>query len=92
MNFYSFRGDKHQKAVPSRCVTDTVTTEHPDSEKPYKVSSRNYQDTLIAYATLPGYVSYRDKFNGSWFIQLLCEVFMNYACEKHVQDLFVMVE
>lgn len=86
----SARGDVHQKAV-SRCVTDTVVTEFTETEKPYKLSSRNYADTLIAYATLPGYVSYRDSLNGSWFIQILCEVFMNYAYERHVQDLFTMV-
>jgi hypothetical protein len=86
----STRGIKHQKAV-SRSVTDTVTAEFADTEQPYNLSSRNYEDTLIAYATLPGYVSYRDTYNGSWFIQILCEVFMNYACERHIQDLFVMV-
>lgn len=84
------RGNKHQQAV-SRCTTDTVGTEKTEPNKPYGVSDRNYSDTIIAYATLPGYVSYRDKHNGSWFIQILCEVFMNYAHEKHVQDLFTMV-
>ncbi|XP_014211578.1 caspase Dronc [Copidosoma floridanum] len=89
--FQTCRGNTHQKAV-SRNVTDTISTEHPDSEQPYDLSSRNYEDTLIAYATLPGYVSYRDKYTGSWFIQILCEVFMNYACERHIQDLFVMTD
>ena len=56
------------------------------------MSTRNYADTLIAYATLPGYVSYRDTYNGSWFIQILCEVFMNHAYDMHVQDLFNMVK
>ncbi|XP_011500855.1 PREDICTED: caspase-1 isoform X2 [Ceratosolen solmsi marchali] len=89
--FQTCRGIKHQKAV-SRSVTDTVTAEFSDTEQPYNLSSRNYEDTLIAYATLPGYVSYRDTYNGSWFIQILCEVFMNYACERHIQDLFVMTD
>ncbi|OXU20628.1 hypothetical protein TSAR_006461 [Trichomalopsis sarcophagae] len=90
----SIRGDKHQKAVVSRFATDAVVTKEAssDSHKPFGVSMRNYSDTIIAYATLPGYVSYRDTHNGSWFIQILCEVFMNYACEKHVQDLFTMTD
>ena len=29
---------------------------------------------LIAYATLPGFVSYRDHVRGTWFIESLCKV------------------
>lgn len=89
----SFRGQQRQKAV-FRSVTDVVKNENPKSNQPlnYDMQTiRNDADTLIAYATLPGYVSYRDMYNGSWFIQILCEVFMNFACELHVQDLFLMV-
>lgn len=46
---------------------------------------------LVAYATLPGYVAFRDKITGSWFIQILCEVFMEYAQKAHLQDLLNMV-
>ena len=53
---------------------------------------RNYEDMLIVYSTIPGYVSYRDELNGSWFIQVLCEVFMNYADKVHIRDLFDMVK
>lgn len=101
MVIFSFfcRGESHQRAV-KRNEVDAVT-DHPtpfknhllveEMNQPYSLSSRNYQDTLIAYATLPGYVAYRDEHNGSWFLQILCEVFMNYAHEKHIQDLFTMV-
>ncbi|KAJ8676110.1 hypothetical protein QAD02_011896 [Eretmocerus hayati] len=91
--FQACRGDKHQKAVSlERSVTDAVTKDHVDTDQPYTLSNRNYADTLIAYATLPGYVSYRDKYNGSWFIQILCEVFMNHAYNTHVADLFTMTD
>lgn len=52
---------------------------------------RNYEDMLIVYSTIPGFVSYRDEYNGTWFIQILCEVFMNYAHKVHVRELFDMV-
>lgn len=56
-----------------------------------KETMRNYEDMLIAHATLPGYVAFRDNITGSWFIQILCEVFMKYAHNTHVQDLLNMV-
>ncbi|KAF6024249.1 hypothetical protein EB796_017436 [Bugula neritina] len=34
-------------------------------------------DFLIAYATVPGFVSWRNSEQGSWFIQAMCEVFLN---------------
>ena len=39
---------------------------------PTKVSE--YGDLMVAYSTIPGFVSFRDPTNGSWFIQDLCEV------------------
>uniref|UniRef100_A0A3B3ZG64 Caspase-3 n=1 Tax=Periophthalmus magnuspinnatus TaxID=409849 RepID=A0A3B3ZG64_9GOBI len=41
-------------------------------------------DFLYAYSTAPGYYSWRNTYNGSWFIQSLCEVL-----EKH-RDLELM--
>ena len=29
---------------------------------------------LIAYSTLPGYVSNRDHYRGTWFIESICKV------------------
>lgn len=87
------RGDNQQYAVP-RYRTDTATPSRPRIEEQYVNFSdtlRDHEDMLIVYSTIPGYVSYRDQFNGSWFIQILCEVFMNHAYKFHVQDLFSMV-
>ena len=39
---------------------------------PTKVTE--YGDLMVAYSTIPGFVSWRDSRNGSWFIQDLCEV------------------
>lgn len=34
-------------------------------------------DLLVFWATVPGYSAIRDKNNGSWFIQSLCDSIVN---------------
>ncbi|KAL7728221.1 hypothetical protein ACLKA6_005637 [Drosophila palustris] len=41
-----------------------------DSQMSYKIPL--HADFLIAYSTPPGFYSWRNKINGSWFIQSLC--------------------
>jgi len=38
--------------------------------------SRNpsYEDMIVSYATIPGFVAYRNNVRGSWFVQSLCKV------------------
>ncbi|XP_052081364.1 caspase-2-like [Mytilus californianus] len=48
-------------------------------------------DLLIAYSTFPGYVSFRDEEQGSWFIQCLEEVFRESASDEHVMDMLTQV-
>ena len=43
------------------------------------VSVPNEADFLYAYSTVPGYYSWRNPGNGSWFIQSVAEVFEKYA-------------
>ncbi|XP_077866408.1 caspase-2-like [Saccoglossus kowalevskii] len=45
-------------------------------------------DMLLAYATVPGYVSWRNSERGSWFIQAITEVFLSKA---HTEDLLSML-
>ena len=42
---------------------------------------------LIAYSTLPGYVSNRDHFRGTWFIESICKVFMEQAKDTNLRDM-----
>ena len=46
-----------------------------------------YGDMLIAYGTLPGYVANRDTTSGNWYIQCLCKVFMNNACDMEIREM-----
>ncbi len=39
----------------------------------------NEADFLLGYATVPGYVSYRSKMYGSWYITKLVEMLDKYA-------------
>ncbi|KAM7535565.1 hypothetical protein Aperf_G00000102761 [Anoplocephala perfoliata] len=48
-------------------------------------------DFIIVYSTLPGFVSWRSETEGSWFIQILVEVFRKYASTLHVLDLLTEV-
>lgn len=48
-------------------------------------------DIFVAQATKPGYVSFRDELNGSWFIQDLVYVFKCSAHEMEINDLFTLV-
>ncbi|CAE1150942.1 CASP8 [Acanthosepion pharaonis] len=51
----------------------------------------NEADFLMAYATVHGYVSFRSMSKGSWFIQKLCEVFLNNAKRLDLSDMLLMV-
>lgn len=94
--FQLCRGKRKQKGVAHcRITTDTCVvkpTDEPSLEILHIQTTRNYSDMLVVQSTLPGYVSYRDSITGSWFIQILCKVFMNHAHENHVQDLFSMID
>ena len=46
----------------------------PGAAPPSPTKVSEYGDLMVAYSTIPGFVSWRNKTNGSWFIQDLCEV------------------
>uniref|UniRef100_A0A0N5AI38 CASPASE_P20 domain-containing protein n=1 Tax=Syphacia muris TaxID=451379 RepID=A0A0N5AI38_9BILA len=48
-------------------------------------------DFLIAYATVPGYVSWRNSIRGSWFIQSLCEVFAKFSKQSDILEMMTLV-
>ncbi|XP_011136833.1 caspase-3 [Harpegnathos saltator] len=100
--FQLCRGPRKQNAVSNeRLVTDTCAVFPKDVDEELKSdntilidkdSMRNYADMLVVYSTLPGHVAYRDSKTGSWFIQILCYVFMILACKIHVRDLFSIID
>lgn len=90
------RGKKEQTSVkPPRHVSDAAPPNLCNETiaiAANELSVRNHADILLAFATLPNFVAFRDKEVGSWFIQILCEVFMNHACDTHLLSLLQMVD
>lgn len=48
-------------------------------------------DMLIAYATTPNNVSWRNTLNGTWFIQSICQIFSKYAREEDIITMLTRV-
>ena len=51
----------------------------------------SWEDILIAYSTLPGYVANRDCAKGTWFVQSLCKIFMEHAHNTNLRDMLDLV-
>ena len=49
------------------------------NEEPPPETIPNEADFLLGYATIPGFVSYRSRSMGSWYITKLCEMLDKYA-------------
>ena len=50
-----------------------------------------WEDMVVAYATLPGYVANRDTYRGTWFVECLCKVFMENAHQLEVREMLDIV-
>ncbi|XP_013773050.1 caspase-like [Limulus polyphemus] len=50
-----------------------------------------HADFLISYSTVPGFCSFRNTNNGSWFIQALCNVLKTQAKDSDLQSLMTVV-
>ncbi|XP_018324424.1 caspase-3-like [Agrilus planipennis] len=61
-------------------------------QKPATDGPSPQSDILVAYSTVPGFVSYRCKDCGSWYIYTFCKIFMEHAYDTHVEDLLKMVD
>ena len=48
-------------------------------------------DMLVAYATVPGYVSWRNSERGSWFIQALVDTLASYSANEDLVSMLVRV-
>lgn len=48
-------------------------------------------DFMIAYSTIPGYASWRNTVNGSWFIESLCHILVEYGEKEDLLSMMTMV-
>ena len=51
----------------------------------------SWEDMIVAYSTLPGYVANRDKYRGTWYIECLCKVFMENAAMLEIREMLDMI-
>ncbi|XP_019617954.1 PREDICTED: uncharacterized protein LOC109465244 [Branchiostoma belcheri] len=63
----------------------------PDTNRTFAARVPNLTDVYLAYSTTPGHVSWRDCAGGSWFIQVLVSVFLQYAATKDINQLMTKV-
>ena len=47
----------------------------------------SWEDIIIAYSTIRGYVANRDTTHGSWFVQSFCEVFKENANTFEIREM-----
>lgn len=51
----------------------------------------NFADFVISYSTVPGFYSWRNTSQGSWFIQALTEIFGKYSSNMDLLTMMTMV-
>jgi len=84
IQFSENRSESDARAVsPPKEINQTST------ETQFKGLS--WEDMIVAYATLPGYVANRDRYRGTWFIECLCSVFMEMSVEMDLRDMLDVV-
>jgi len=71
--------------------TDAKVAKPPTNESLQQYTDPSWEDMLIAYATLPGYVANRDIYRGTWFVEALTQIFMDRACELEIREMLDQV-
>ena len=78
-----------QACQGSDCTDGLDAVDSPLEEKDLALPCE--ADFLYAYSTVPGYFSWRNSRQGSWFIQALCSVFRENAGTMDVYRMFTRV-
>ncbi|NWI38966.1 CASP9 protein, partial [Picathartes gymnocephalus] len=72
-------------ATPFRVPSDNM--DEPDAIASLPTPS----DILVSYSTFPGFVSWREKSSGSWYVEMLDSVLEQYARSEDLLDMLVRV-
>ncbi|XP_066059220.1 caspase-9 [Chamaea fasciata] len=78
-------GSLESDATPFRVPSDKV--DEPDAIACLPTPS----DILVSYSTFPGFVSWREKSSGSWYVEMLDNVLEQYACSEDLLNMLVRV-
>nr|XP_022343163.1 caspase-2-like [Crassostrea virginica] len=89
------RGGKNGQALEIRCSQsiqrDELQRDGPNSFSENKIQIQETRDILLCFSTFPGYASYRDPDQGTWFIQEFVNVFAEQAHDEHVLDMMTAI-
>ena len=70
-------------AVPLNIEQDGPTSPEPTGHEALEPATiPNEADFVLGYATVPGFVSYRSKTQGSWYITALVRALDKYALKR----------
>ncbi|XP_076464600.1 uncharacterized protein LOC143296434 isoform X2 [Babylonia areolata] len=79
------QGRDKQEGHLSDMEVDSVEADGPPEMIP------NEADFLLGYATVPGFVSYRSKTQGSWYITKLTDLLNKHAYDHDILDILTLV-
>lgn len=51
----------------------------------------SYSDIKICYASLPGYTAFRHPAEGSWYVQIMCEVLAKHAHDTDLEQMLKII-
>jgi len=82
------RGSSFDNGVPVFDYADSKSKDPTPVAESYLPTTT---DTMIFYATQPGYVAYLNQNSGSWFFSTIVKVMMEYAHNEDLQSLLTKV-
>ncbi|XP_068606695.1 caspase-6-like isoform X2 [Brachionichthys hirsutus] len=85
------RGDKHDDPVTHCDAVDAIKTEEVVVDASAIHTLPAGADFIMCYSVAEGYYSHRDTFNGSWYIQDLCELLVKYGTSLEFTELLTLV-
>lgn len=70
-------------------INEGARVQYDGESKNYKLP--NFSDVVVAYSTIPGFLSWRDTRKGSWFMQGVCEALDEYKYSEDILSILTEV-
>ncbi|XP_028140499.1 caspase-6-like isoform X2 [Diabrotica virgifera virgifera] len=87
------RGADNQLPIKHEYRTETDSAfKNVPANTPTVANLRAEEDMLVGFSTAMGYKAHRDPYLGSWYIELLCQEFMNHAHEYSVTEILQLID
>merc|ERR1711976_439247 len=83
--------DKQYNNSTTHKQNSTLSTRYSDMDNINLTRDPSFEDIFVSFATIPTYVAYRNNLKGSWFVQCLCRVFMQFSCSENLDTLLLRV-